>query len=799
MKTKALSLILSAIMLLSLTAAFPAGITASAELEDINVPNPFNWSFGTLDGGTVTCDTYAGQLQILIFFKADGTCPNSLGTIKALSRINLSLYEGVKVIAVGCGVGSESAETVKAEIQENYGDYLSDKVVFCYAAADELWEAIGAYHGAAGKNIYSLTFCENIVIDKSGNLRYLWNGPWDIESFSDAVELGGDWDEGIFYAGSNLITTDRGVSGSRVIREGTKSINESAFYNRLYLTGVTVPESVVKIDSYAFAYCYNLSNVYIKSPTVAKLLTDSWSAGSLIENAGTVILSEGIAATDYIKGAYPFTGTAVIGGENVVWYKKTEECAVHFYESEGDADCNICGKIGREEQPVLPGSTTLGIEGKYITQIEEALNRINEIRLEACTEGVANPETGAPLTLADYTPLKWSADLEYIARIRAAEASITMDHARTNGESIWFTGPGGIQSYAEVLAWNYGETMTEGVNQWYAEKSDWVNKTGGVTGHYTSMIAPRFRYVGLAAFCSNTAKYYNTTAGEFSPAATVPDTSRGEPTEVFVQMLEFDSKNVSYEISCPDTISASESISVTAAVSFTDYWSAPIETKGLVLPESTANEIQWSTSDAGVFTVSGGQIIPVSCGTSTVTASLPNGIKVTKQVTVEHSYTVSAWESDGAKHWHLCRLCGETLDEAEHVYDNACDEDCNVCGATREVTHSPGGWESYGDKHRRVCTVCGKTLDSADHVFDDGLDASCNVCGYLRTVTAVGDANGDGAVNNVDASLVLQIDAGIIGPDDSTLRTADVNGDGSVNNLDASNILRFDSGIIPHF
>ena len=91
--------------------------------------------------------------------------------------------------------------------------------------------------------------------------------------------------------------------------------------------------------------------------------------------------------------------------------------------------------------------TMLGIEGKYIVQIQEALDLINEIRKEACEEGVRSPSTGNPLTMADYVPIRWSADLEYIARIRAAEGSLTMDHVRTDGSSCFnLASPNGVRS-----------------------------------------------------------------------------------------------------------------------------------------------------------------------------------------------------------------------------------------------------------------------------------------------------------------------------------------------------------------
>ena len=101
-----------------------------------------------------------------------------------------------------------------------------------------------------------------------------------------------------------------------------------------------------------------------------------------------------------------------------------------------------CGRTAFASEPViLPASSEepsegcvfLGVEGEYITQAEAALKRINEIRKEACDEGVKNPDTNKPLTAADYKPMVWSEDLEYIARIRAAEACILMEHTRPNG------------------------------------------------------------------------------------------------------------------------------------------------------------------------------------------------------------------------------------------------------------------------------------------------------------------------------------------------------------------------------
>ena len=63
--------------------------------------------------------------------------------------------------------------------------------------------------------------------------------------------------------------------------------------------------------------------------------------------------------------------------------------------------------------------------------------------------------------------------------------------------------------------------MTTGVELWYNEKDDYLNQTGGVTGHYTSMISPSNRYVGMGAFGTSTAQYYSTSYGVLADASAI--------------------------------------------------------------------------------------------------------------------------------------------------------------------------------------------------------------------------------------------------------------------------------------
>lgn len=51
----------------------------------------------------------------------------------------------------------------------------------------------------------------------------------------------------------------------------------------------------------------------------------------------------------------------------------------------------------------------------------------------------------------------------------------------------------------------------------------------------------------------------------------------------------------------------------------------------------------------------------------------------------------------------------------EHSYDNTCDTSCNLCGATRTVTHSWGAITSNDTQHWYECTVCDEKKEIENH------------------------------------------------------------------------------------
>ena len=83
-----------------------------------------------------------------------------------------------------------------------------------------------------------------------------------------------------------------------------------------------------------------------------------------------------------------------------------------------------------------------------------------------------------------------------------------------------------------------------------------------------------------------------------------------------------------------------------------------------------------------------------------------------------------------------CTVCKETktdkLDKTSHTYDHNCDTDCNVCGVTREITHVLA-WACDLTDHWMACSVCGHQQDKSAHTMDTGVASIAEGHGSLCT------------------------------------------------------------------
>lgn len=390
------------------------------------------------------------------------------------------------------------------------------------------------------------------------------------------------------------------------------------------------------------------------------------------------------------------------------------------------------------------GCTFVGVEGEYITDAQNALKRINEIRYEACEEGVWKMDSyGKPttekLTLSDYKPIKWSSALEYIARIRAAEATVVLAHERPNDENF-FTSTltsNGQKSYSENLAWNGGKSMLSGIEQWYKEKSDWVNKTGKTTGHYTSMINPDYNYVAVATFYNPDAAYKNATSAEFSHKKGLDETMNEMAGEC-IQTLEVKDSYLSLKLPVNNTsIKAGENTQAQANAVITNP-SAIMH--GETCEASLIGDITWTSSNKQVATVDkDGKITGIDYGTATITAK-----SGTLSQTITVNVTTHAWdtgkvttppkcEEKGVK-TYTCTKCGATKTEAVEATGHQHTEIRNAKEAECETTGYTG--DTY-------CTDCNKKLKEGVVIeltghqnieVRDAVEATCKKAGYTGDI-----------------------------------------------------------------
>ena len=288
------------------------------------------------------------------------------------------------------------------------------------------------------------------------------------------------------------------------------------------------------------------------------------------------------------------------------------------------------------------GNDFISIKGEFLSDSKESLlKRVNEIRLEACKEGIVNPATGKKLTMKDYVPIKWSAQLEMIAQQRAAEATVSQAHQRPNGERCFTVEYNGYKSWGEVLAWNYSG-MQQGIEQWYEEKADWVYNTGGVTGHYTAMINPENTYIGLGGFDPKNGDWI-CVAGEFMSDDTLNymqqyygagpvDESKIGVSGEYYQVIEVPSSNLTAKLSsCTVKKGATKKLRVQMTYKTKNYYGYEKTIKGIGYGVKS-----WKSSKKSVATVSkSGVVTAKKRGTTTISAVTAGGKKVSCKVTVK--------------------------------------------------------------------------------------------------------------------------------------------------------------------
>ncbi|MBQ9413504.1 MAG: S-layer homology domain-containing protein [Clostridia bacterium] len=165
----------------------------------------------------------------------------------------------------------------------------------------------------------------------------------------------------------------------------------------------------------------------------------------------------------------------------------------------------------------------IGLHGYYYTDTAETLlSYINEIRYEACQIGAPDPRNPErSLTLSDYRPVKWSRDLEAIARIRAAETCVFESHTRPDETPFYSINLNGMCAESELLAlcltqYTGSTSLLAAFAIWYSEQEAWLKRNATQeNGHYAEMINPANTYFGMGSFWALNGNWI-AIAGEFS-------------------------------------------------------------------------------------------------------------------------------------------------------------------------------------------------------------------------------------------------------------------------------------------
>ena len=124
-----------------------------------------------------------------------------------------------------------------------------------------------------------------------------------------------NWDNGILYIGNHLIKAKSDIYGSIEIKQGTKTIADSAFFGCPSLTSITIPDSVTSIGSWAFSGCTSLTSITIPD-----------SVTSIGYNAFSGINE--LVITGSIAG---FEGYATAGVKNLILEKDVIDTGINFH------------------------------------------------------------------------------------------------------------------------------------------------------------------------------------------------------------------------------------------------------------------------------------------------------------------------------------------------------------------------------------------------------------------------------------------------------------------------------------
>ena len=344
--------------------------------------------------------------------------------------------------------------------------------------------------------------------------------------------------------------------------------------------------------------------------------------------------------------------------------------------------------------------------------------------------------------------LTYDYNLEQIAMQRAKEIAVKFSHIRPNGERCFSATYNGTSSN--------GENIIAGTNSadkafeiWCEEDQPYAGQ-----GHRRNMLDARWNAIGIASVTVNGCTYW---VQEFRTRNSGADQTPAEDSAktVTVDFAENAVSNARITLS-------KQSVTVNCGAS-TVLPSADVEV--LLIENWRSGYVKctdaptWTSSDEEVARIEDGRVLVVKGGTAVLTAEA-FGATATVTVNVSHVWdggivTTEPTEATAGSKMFTCQGCGSTKTETipklphTHRYD----------AVVTAPTYTEQGYTTH------TC-ACGDSY----------------VDGY---VSALGDFNGDSAVNNDDLVMLLRHVAKIqMVTDKAVLTKLDINKDGKINAKD---------------
>lgn len=279
------------------------------------------------------------------------------------------------------------------------------------------------------------------------------------------------------------------------------------------------------------------------------------------------------------------------------------------------------------------GYVDVWIEVEY--QQDSARSMLNYINLFRTGQDVNdqrpdywNSDNQTKTTMADLHELTYDYSLERTAMLRAAEIAIYFEHSRPNGD----TGPfnaweGPWNKQGENLAASYGYSGNQALLAFQQLREDKENYAG--QGHRRNMLSRDYTKVGIGHVYYNGVHYWTQAFGTGTGDDINPGAVNGKQlVKITVKENEFTQKSVS---SSPQSISLenggrAELPDVPVSFLLKETWPDDEVVSGFVKPS-------WTSSDTSIAIIEGTDIVGVSAGETTLTATV-FGQEISVPVTV---------------------------------------------------------------------------------------------------------------------------------------------------------------------